>query len=55
MVLFLIGSIRFFGVGVLMVVERAFFDRVGILFLVGHVRFLGVGVSVGIDDNYFYK
>ena len=38
-----------------MVVERAFFDRVGILFLVGHVRFLGVGVSVGIDDNYFFK
>ena len=39
--LFLVGSIRFLGVGVLMVVGRAFFNR--------------VGVSVGIDNNYFFK
>ena len=39
--LLLLFSIRFLGVGALMVIGRAFFDRVGILFLVGHVRFCG--------------
>ena len=41
--LFLVGSIRFLGVEVLMVVGRAFFNRVGVLFSIGSIRFLGGG------------
>ena len=52
-VLFLVGSIRFLGIGVLMVVGKAFFKRVGVLFLVGDSCFLGIGVLMVIGGLLF--